>query len=130
MTDAFFAQNRLNWDDRADIHIRDEAGGYRIDAFLNGEDNLHDIEHAEIGDVSGLRIAHLQCHIGIDTLCECKGDLSFFSATPLLHFISLYQTQKWGSLTQHAQSRRSSSRWSSGTSGACARCRRSGCPWW
>jgi hypothetical protein len=45
MTDAFFAQNRLNWDDRADIHIRDEAGGYRIDAFLQGEDNLHDIEH-------------------------------------------------------------------------------------
>ena len=30
MTDAFFAQNRLNWDDRADIHIRDEAGGYRL----------------------------------------------------------------------------------------------------
>ena len=28
MTDAHFAQNRLNWDDRAEIHIRDEAGGY------------------------------------------------------------------------------------------------------
>ncbi|MEI7601860.1 MAG: class I SAM-dependent methyltransferase, partial [Aestuariivirga sp.] len=72
MTDAYFAQNRLNWDDRADIHIRDEAGGYRIDAFLQGEDNLHDIEHDEIGDVSGLRIAHLQCHIGIDTLCLAR----------------------------------------------------------
>ena len=72
MSNAFFDQNRLNWDDRAAIHLKDEAGGYRIDAFLSGEDNLHDIEHAEIGDVRGLRIAHLQCHIGIDTLCLAR----------------------------------------------------------
>ena len=72
MTDGYFAQNRLNWDDRADIHIRDEAGGYRLAAFLAGADNLHDIEHDEIGDVTGLRIAHLQCHIGIDTLCLAR----------------------------------------------------------
>lgn len=68
----YFRQNRLNWDDRAEIHLRDEAGGYRIDTFLAGQDNLHDIEHEEIGDVSGLRIAHLQCHIGIDTLCLAR----------------------------------------------------------
>ena len=72
MTDDFFAQNRLNWDDRAEIHLRDEAGGYRIEAFLAGEDNLHDIEHDEIGDVAGLSIAHLQCHIGVDTLCLAR----------------------------------------------------------
>lgn len=72
MTEAYFEQNRLNWDDRAEIHLRDAAGGYRIEAFLAGEDNLHDIEHDEIGDVSGLRIAHLQCHIGIDTLCLAR----------------------------------------------------------
>ena len=72
MTNDYIAQNLLNWDDRADIHIRDEAGGYRLDAFLAGEDNLHDIEHEEIGDVAGLRIAHLQCHIGIDTLCLAR----------------------------------------------------------
>ena len=56
MTDDYFAQNRLNWDDRAAIHIKDEAGGYRLDAFLAGADNLHDIEHEEIGDVA--RPAH------------------------------------------------------------------------
>ncbi len=72
MTDAYFDQNRLNWDDRARIHLKDEAGGYRIEAFLAGADNLHDIEHEELGDVSGLRIAHLQCHIGIDTLCLAR----------------------------------------------------------
>ena len=68
----FFAGNRLNWDDRAAIHVKDEAGGYRVQAFLDGADNLHDIEHAKIGDVAGLRIAHLQCHFGIDTLCLAR----------------------------------------------------------
>ncbi len=71
MTDHF-AINKLNWNDRATIHIKDEAGGYRVQAFLDGADNLHDIEHEEIGDVSGLRIAHLQCHFGIDTLCLAR----------------------------------------------------------
>jgi SAM-dependent methyltransferase len=64
----YFKQNRLNWDDRAAIHYKDEAGGYRVAAFLAGEDNLHPIEDREIGDVNGLRIAHLQCHFGLDTL--------------------------------------------------------------
>ena len=71
MTDHF-AINKLNWNDRAAIHIKDEAGGYRVQAFLDGADNLHDIEHAELGDVTGLRIAHLQCHFGIDTLCLAR----------------------------------------------------------
>lgn len=52
--------------------MKDEAGGYRLKEFLAGADNLHDIEHSEIGDVKGLRIAHLQCHFGIDTLCLAR----------------------------------------------------------
>ncbi len=70
--EAYFDTNRKNWDDRAAIHFKDEAGGYRIEAFLAGADNLHDIEDREIGDVRGKRIAHLQCHIGIDTLCLAR----------------------------------------------------------
>ena len=66
----YFDANRRNWDDRAAIHIKDEAGGYRVAAFLGGADNLHDIEDREIGEVRGKRIAHLQCHFGIDTLCQ------------------------------------------------------------
>jgi SAM-dependent methyltransferase len=40
--------NRIHWDDRAEIHARDATGYYRI--------------------VSGLKVLHLQCHIGLDTL--------------------------------------------------------------
>src|SRR5215471_2252148 len=40
-----------------------------LDRFRSGEDALHVIEAAELGDVSGKRVLHLQCHIGRDTLC-------------------------------------------------------------
>ena len=71
MTD-YLKVNLANWNDRAAIHIKDEAGGYRVKEFLNGDDNLHGIEDREIGDVRGKRIAHLQCHFGIDTLCLAR----------------------------------------------------------
>jgi SAM-dependent methyltransferase len=64
--------NLANWNDRAAIHYKDEAGGYRVKEFLAGADNLHGIEDREIGNVEGLRIAHLQCHFGIDTLCLAR----------------------------------------------------------
>jgi SAM-dependent methyltransferase len=61
--------NRLNWDERAGIHARDTTGDYMLDRFRAGEDALHEIEAAELGNVSGKRVLHLQCHIGRDTLC-------------------------------------------------------------
>jgi len=60
--------NRLNWDERAGIHARDVTGDYRLDAFRAGADGLHAIDAAEIGDIAGKRVLHLQCHIGQDTL--------------------------------------------------------------
>ena len=61
--------NRRNWDERAAIHARDTTGDYMLDRFRAGEDALHAIEAAELGDISGKRVLHLQCHIGQDTLC-------------------------------------------------------------
>jgi SAM-dependent methyltransferase len=61
--------NRLNWDERATIHARDTTGGYMLDRFRAGEDALHSIEAAELGDIAGKSVLHLQCHIGRDTLC-------------------------------------------------------------
>jgi SAM-dependent methyltransferase len=61
--------NRRNWDERAVIHARDATGDYLLDRFRAGEDALHEIEAAELGDVAGKRVLHLQCHIGRDTLC-------------------------------------------------------------
>ena len=66
--DEFIAANRLNWDDRAKLHSTDTTGIYRIAEVLAGGDSLHAIEAAEIGDVAGRRLVHLQCHIGLDTI--------------------------------------------------------------
>jgi 2-polyprenyl-3-methyl-5-hydroxy-6-metoxy-1,4-benzoquinol methylase len=64
--------NRRNWDERAAIHARDATGHYRLDRFRAGEDVLYAIEAAELGDISGKRVLHLQCHIGCDTLCLAR----------------------------------------------------------
>ncbi len=62
------ATNLKSWDERVAIHTRDDTGFYGIEDFLDGADTLMPIEAVEIGGVSGKRIAHLQCHFGIDTL--------------------------------------------------------------
>jgi SAM-dependent methyltransferase len=64
--------NRRNWDERAAIHARNRTGFYPIDRLKAGEDILQPIEAAEIGDVAGKRLIHLQCHIGLDTLCLAR----------------------------------------------------------
>lgn len=67
-----FEINRRNWDERAGIHARDATGDYMLDRFRAGEDALHAIEAAELGDVAGKRVLHLQCHLGRDTLCLAR----------------------------------------------------------
>jgi SAM-dependent methyltransferase len=63
--------NRRNWDERAAIHSR-EALGDMLARFRAGQDGLLAIEAAELGDISGKRVLHLQCHIGRDTLCLAR----------------------------------------------------------
>lgn len=58
--------NRENWDERVGIHAVSEF--YNLPAFRAGASTLRSFEHDEIGDVSGRRLLHLQCHMGQDTL--------------------------------------------------------------
>jgi SAM-dependent methyltransferase len=58
--------NRTGWDRRAEAHIESEF--YDVDGFLAGNTSLREIELAELGDVSGKSLLHLQCHFGLDTL--------------------------------------------------------------
>jgi SAM-dependent methyltransferase len=64
----FLAANRLNWDDRADIHALDRTGDYGLGHLRQGGCTLSPIEASEIGDIGGSRLLHSQCHIGHDTL--------------------------------------------------------------
>ena len=66
--DEHASANLANWNERARLHATDTTGSYRIAKVLAGGSSLHDIEAEEIGDVAGLDVVHLQCHIGLDTL--------------------------------------------------------------
>src|SRR5215468_5975082 len=58
--------NRANWDERVGVHLG--PGGYDLSALRAGRGHLHEIEENELGDVRGLRVLHLQCHFGCDSL--------------------------------------------------------------
>jgi SAM-dependent methyltransferase len=59
--------NRANWDERVAIHTG-PGSDYDWSALKSGTYVLHGIEEAELGPVEGLRLLHLQCHFGVDTL--------------------------------------------------------------
>lgn len=58
--------NRATWDERVPLHLGTEA--YDLGPLRRGEAKLHLIEQRELGAVAGLRVAHLQCHFGRDSL--------------------------------------------------------------
>ena len=60
------ALNRANWDDRVPVHLA--SSFYDLAGFRAGASSLRPFEVSEVGPVAGLRLVHLQCHIGLDTL--------------------------------------------------------------
>ncbi|QXJ21295.1 class I SAM-dependent methyltransferase [Actinomadura graeca] len=66
MTDESAAINRANWDVWAAAHGQDAY--YDGEALLAGADSLTDVEDAAVGDVTGLDVLHVQCHLGFDSI--------------------------------------------------------------
>jgi SAM-dependent methyltransferase len=66
VADAHRELNRRWWDERVPIHTASEF--YDVDAFRAGGSRLCPFELDEVGDVTGRRLVHLQCHFGLDTL--------------------------------------------------------------
>jgi 2-polyprenyl-3-methyl-5-hydroxy-6-metoxy-1,4-benzoquinol methylase len=62
----WLSANCANWDERVPLHLK--ADSYDLRLLRAGRGNLQPIEEAEIGPVDGLRVLHLQCHFGRDTL--------------------------------------------------------------
>jgi SAM-dependent methyltransferase len=63
--DEFQEANRAMWDELVPIHVRAYGG---VERFRAGQSTLRSIELEEMGEVSGKRLLHLQCHFGLDTL--------------------------------------------------------------
>jgi len=66
MKDEYFEANRKNWDERALIHSKSEF--YYVQKFKKKKNSLPRLEQKELGDITGKKILHLQCHFGMDTL--------------------------------------------------------------
>ncbi|MDQ7993739.1 MAG: class I SAM-dependent methyltransferase, partial [Propionicimonas sp.] len=68
MAEDYLAVNRANWDARVAPHL---AAGYGIDRLLADPGALSDVVRFDLprlGDLTGLDVVHLQCHLGTDTL--------------------------------------------------------------
>ncbi|WP_313806800.1 class I SAM-dependent methyltransferase [Flavobacterium sp.] len=62
--------NRNTWNQKTEVHFSSEF--YDMESFLNGRSSLNDIELSVLGDVSGKKVLHLQCHFGQDTISLAK----------------------------------------------------------
>lgn len=65
-TSQAIRENNALWDEWTAIHAA--SAFYDLDGFKRGGLRLREDEIAEIGDVAGRDLLHLQCHFGIDTL--------------------------------------------------------------
>jgi SAM-dependent methyltransferase len=64
--DAHQTANLSLWNAWAEQHFT--SSFYDVDGFRAGESSLNALELAEVGDVRGRSLLHLQCHFGLDTL--------------------------------------------------------------
>ena len=67
--DDYLRINRANWDDRTAIHV--DSPEYDLARYRSDPQAISDVVHFDLprlGDLDGLRVVHLQCHIGTDTL--------------------------------------------------------------
>ncbi|KXL41534.1 hypothetical protein M433DRAFT_381221 [Acidomyces richmondensis BFW] len=65
----YIALNKANWDERAPEHAK--APEYEVQRLLEdctALSNVVSFDRKNLGDINGLRVVHLQCHIGTDTL--------------------------------------------------------------
>ena len=77
--DEAIARNRINWDQRADVHAQSEM--YDVDGLIADSSYISEVvrndlavlaPHVKGGTVSGKSLLHLQCHIGTDTVCWAR----------------------------------------------------------
>jgi SAM-dependent methyltransferase len=67
---AWVRLNRASWDEAVPYHLASEF--YDVEGFVAGDERLDPFEIEELGPVEGRTLLHLQCHIGLDTICWAR----------------------------------------------------------
>ena len=66
---AYVELNKANWNQRAPIHAASDSYNLaRLIADPEARSNVIDYDAPHLGDLTGLDVLHLQCHIGTDTV--------------------------------------------------------------
>src|SRR3954452_20908062 len=60
--------NRAHWDALAAVHGEGADGYYDVEALAAGADTLRAAEASAAGDVAGLDVLHVQCHLAFDAI--------------------------------------------------------------
>ncbi len=68
----FTEANRRHWDEVVPLHVA--SGMYDVESFKAGKNKLNPVELAELSDVRGKTMLHLQCHFGLDTLSWARDE--------------------------------------------------------
>ena len=68
--DEYIETNRRHWNEIVPFHLASEF--YDVASFKAGRSTLMLVERAEVGEVRGKTLLHLQCHFGMDTLCWAR----------------------------------------------------------
>jgi 2-polyprenyl-3-methyl-5-hydroxy-6-metoxy-1,4-benzoquinol methylase len=63
---SYFDANKELWNKRTTVHKN--SSFYDVPGFKAGQNVLTPIELSEVGEVSGKKMLHLQCHFGMDSL--------------------------------------------------------------
>ena len=70
MSKNYIDINRKSWNNRLEAHL--QSNFYDMASFKKGKSSLNNIELDLLGNISGKKILHLQCHFGQDTLSLAK----------------------------------------------------------
>ena len=68
LKDSRTENNLAWWNERAALHRETPLYQKHIERLENGGLSLLPLEVGELGDINGLKVLHVQCHIGTDTL--------------------------------------------------------------
>jgi SAM-dependent methyltransferase len=71
--------NRRHWDECVPLHVASEM--YDVESFKAGKSKLKPVELAELRDVRGKTMLHLQCHFGLDTLSWARDEGAIVTGT-------------------------------------------------
>src|SRR5205085_3637204 len=66
MNEEYMRINQQRWDEMVGVHAK--SAFYDVAGFKAGRITVAPLERAELGNVAGKSLLHLQCHFGMDTL--------------------------------------------------------------